>query len=77
MEVEYQRLFKEILSKQIDFLGYMIGGSKSFYELESNMIKISRSIENTIKWLKKNNILDNKSNFIYLKISINFNTYIM
>ncbi|CAD8057529.1 unnamed protein product [Paramecium sonneborni] len=77
IEIEYQRRFSEILTKQIDLFNNLIQGSKSFEETENKIIQISKSIQNTENWLIKNNILDNRTNVIYLKILINFHSVVM
>ncbi|CAD8138181.1 unnamed protein product [Paramecium octaurelia] len=77
LEMEYQKRFSDILTKQIDLLSNLIQGSKNFAEAGSRIVKVSQSIQNTQRWLIKNNILENRTNVIYLKISINFNSVIM
>ncbi|CAD8055455.1 unnamed protein product [Paramecium sonneborni] len=77
IEIEYQRRFSEILSKQLNLFSNLIQGSKNFQETENKIIRVSQSIKNTEKWLIKNNILENRTNIIYLKIQINFHSMIM
>ncbi|CAK56314.1 unnamed protein product (macronuclear) [Paramecium tetraurelia] len=77
IEMEYSKRFTNILTKQIDLLSNLIQGSKNFAEVGSRIVKVSQSIQNTQRWLKKNNVLENRTNVIYLKISINFNSVIM
>ncbi|CAK84920.1 unnamed protein product (macronuclear) [Paramecium tetraurelia] len=77
IEMEYQRRFSDILTKQIELYNNLLQGSKSFAEMENKIILVSQSILNTEKWLIKNNIKDNHTNIIYLKIQINFSSIIM
>ncbi|CAD8150326.1 unnamed protein product [Paramecium pentaurelia] len=77
IEIEYQKRFSDILTKQIELFTNLIQGSKSFAEAENKIIQVSQSIQNTERWLIKNKILENYTNIIYIKISINFNSVIM
>ncbi|CAD8147090.1 unnamed protein product [Paramecium pentaurelia] len=77
IEQEYEKKILEILQKQIEFLNYLIQGAQCFNEIEKFIINLSENIQNTKQWLKKNKIYKNRNNFLFLKISINFNIQIM